>query len=1167
MIMAEQLFAAAQRTSVIISRTQELEQIKDAIYRSGNELRIVLLTAEGGLGKSRLVEEVLWRAGNRKMRAEFGEIPAHRTEWNWQRDDVVVADLIDLDDIRLHTRGYFMRQVREALRDAELDFTRYDGEDSRQRRLRAQQADYATVQQATKEAEVRFLEDYKSNAQGKRIVLALDTAERLAVQTSQWLWDRGLITTADLTFTTQNWLDERIANAELLNTTLIISGRGGEGKQFFDVIEEAIKRAQASQKPCEVVQIDLKDFDLDETRQYFTILAQDWQARKSESAQAENIARTFQALVKDQQRLEVLWLYTGGQPVRLSLYADLIVEGRTIPARLDDSLEEARRRVATAEGRGQARFEIEDEFITLLFGQPTDLRSQILRALVRAPLGLDAEQLYFIFDASPNTKPKDWKPEKERLAEIEKALQNVRWLSLAKPRARRKDDSPSRLGLQDEIYRIYAEHMAHAEQNRKDEHDARQLLYAKLRDWAAWQQAGWEAKRKEFQADDEQRLHFNSPATALSVRFRNISQEEQNERIAIVENIRDWELEWLHYLLLHNPYAVNDAYFDLAEERWLANDQEGDAITQAVMWRVIFDPYASQFFELPERPVAKSRGETSLQVLRRAVEQESVARWIARFVLRKGERGKDLERAIQFCDAVEQAIEKLENPIEKYSWQHTFTHADRLRWREYARILLSRETKEAVERLEGVAKECLQLLGKDEGTSVFPDRGERGENGFKGHPAGGRLRRLVALMHNWIGYGYTQLGRFGKANEAYSKALWYMRGEGFEAQRATTINNLSRTLSEMGRQRARRLCLDGLALRKEQGAEIPIAYSWNTLALIDNDWMRPDLAWGEVTTALAYFRRTNEPRGLGLALIQLGEALRRLAYQAYKRQVLVTALPEDIFEEAERALQESIELFTNSPAASELARRVEAYIEMGCIQRDRIQIIDPKKYPEQIRRRQRDALYYYNEAVKLAQETKLARLELDAQVNIGWLLYYAGDLSAADGRAQEILTNRRLLPADCFLRENQPPPSAERDDLYVYYQLSKLSHLRGRVAMDNFLQRVKEIEAPYSADAEKRYEVVHKDTPAQEHLKHAAEQYVLASAYSQLFSIRSVALSVIWDTMYDYTKKFNRTELADFHGYVRAAREKYRVDEIKPFNPANADEFLRACFGVGSEEG
>ncbi len=1163
--MAEQLFAAAQRTSVIISRTRELEQIKDAIYRSGNELRIVLLTADGGLGKSRLVEEVLWRAGNRKMRTEFGEIPqAHRAEWDWQRDDVVVADLIDLDDIRLHTRGYFMRQVREALRDAELDFTRYDGEDSRQRRLRAQQADYATVQQATREAEARFLEDYKANAQAKRIVLTLDTAERLAVvtshtaerrvvATSQWLWDKGLITSADLTFTTQNWLAERIANAELPNTTLLISGRGGEGKQFFEVIEKAIKRAKALQKPCEVVRIDLKDFDLDETRQYFTILAQDWQARKSESVQAENIARTFQVLVNDAQRLEVLWLYTGGQPVRLSLYADLIVEGRTIPARLDDSLEEARRRVNTPEERDQARFEIEDEFITLLFGQPTDLRSQILRVLVRAPLGLDAEQLHFIFDAPPNTQPGDWKPRKERLEEIENALKSMRWLSLAKPRAR------NRLGLQDEIYRIYAEHIARADQNRQDEHLARRALYAKLRDWAAWQQEEWEDKRKEFQADDEQRLHFNSPANALSVRFRNISQEEQNERVAIVETIRDWELEWLHYLLLHNPYAVNDAYFDLAEERWLANDEEGDALTQAVMWRVIFDEYASKFFELPPRQAAQERGETSLDALRRAVVQDMVARWIARFVLRK-----QYERAITFCDAVEQEIEKLPNPAEKHSWQHTFARADRLGWRAYAQILLGCEIEEPIKQLEQAVNDCQELLNHDQDKVVFPERNERG---FKGHPAEARLRRLIGCRLNWIGYGYTQLGRFGKASEVYSQALWYMRGAGFEAQRATTINNLSRALSEMGRQRARRLCLDGLALRKEQGAEIPIALSWNTLALIDNDWMRPDVAWIEATTALAYFRRTNDPRGLGLALNQLGEALRRLAYQAYKKQVLVTARPEDIFEEAERALQESIELFTNSPAAGELARRIEAYIEMGCIQRDRIQIIDREKYPEQIRRRQRDALYYYNEAVKLAQETKLARLELDAQVNIGWLHYYVGHLPAADGRAQEILNNRRLLPEDCFLREGQPPPSAERDDLYVYYQLSKLSHLRARVAMDRFLQRVKAIESSYPTDAQKRHNVVHEDAPAQEHLKHAAEQYVLASGYSQLFSIRSVALSVIWDTMYDYTKKFNRTELADFHGYVRAAREKYRVDEIKPFNPADADEFLRACFGVGSGEG
>lgn len=1154
--MAEQLFAAAQRTSVIISRAAELEQIKDAIYRSGNELRIVLLTAEGGLGKSRLVEEVLWRAGNRKMREEMGNIPPDHPDWDWSRahPNTVIADLIDLDDIRLHTRGYFMRQVREALRPAELDFTIYDAEDSRQRRLRAQQADYATVQRATAEAEQRFLKDYQTNAQNQRIVLALDTAERLAIQTSQWLWERGLITSADLTFTTQNWLSERIKNADLPNTTLIISGRGGERKQFFEEIEKAI----ASQKSCAVVRIDLKDFTLDETRQYFEILAKDWQARRGESAQAENAARTFEALVKDKERLEVLWRYTGGQPVRLSLYADLIVEGRTIPARLDDPLEEARARVQTPESCIKARFEIEDEFITLLFGRPTDLRSQILQALVRAPLGLDAEQLHFVFDAPLNPKPKDWKPNPKRLEEIQTTLQSMRSLSLVKPRPWRKDGSVIRLGLQDEIYRIYAEHMAKLEQNRKDEHAARKDLYARLRDWAEWHQDEWEKKRREFQEDDERRLHFNSPATALSVRFRHISQEEQNERVGIVETIRDWELEALHYRLLHNPYAVNDAYFDLAEERWLANDEEGDAITQAAMWRVIFDPYASKFFELPERPVAKSRGETSLEALRRAVEQESVARWIARFVLRK-----QYERAVQFCDDVEQATEYLDNPNDKHSWQHTFARADRLGWREYAKILLSREVEEAVENLVHAANECSQLLNEDENTPVFPDRGE---NGFKGHPAEARLRRLVALMHNWIGYGYTQLGLVGPANEAYRKALWYMRGAGFEAQRATTINNLSHTLSDMGRQRARRLCLDGLALRKEQGAEIPIALSWNTLALIDNDWIRPDLAWIEATTALAYFRRTADPRGLGLALNQLGEALRQLAYQAYKKQVLVTAPPEDIFEEAERALQESIELFTNSPAATEIVRRIGAYIEMGCIQRDRIQIIDREKYLEQIHRRQRDALYYYNEAVNLARKNNLARLELDARVNSGWLYYYARDLAKAEETAQEIL-NSGLFPKDCFLRENQLPPTAERDDVYLYYQLSKLSHLRACVAMDHFLERVKELKAQYPDDPQKRHEVVHTDTQAQAHLKTAAEQYVLASGYAQLFSVRSVALSIIWDAMYDYTKKFNRTELTDFHRYVCEARTKYRVAEIQPFNPTDADEFLRACFGVGSKEG
>ena len=85
---------------------------------------------------------------------------------------------------------------------------------------------------------------------------------------------------------------------------------------------------------------------------------------------------------------------------------------------------------------------------------------------------------------------------------------------------------------------------------------------------------------------------------------------------------------------------------------------------------------------------------------------------------------------------------------------------------------------------------------------------------------------------------------------------------------------------------------------------MPIAFSHNTLALIYNDRNRPEDAWPEAAKAVAYFRRAEEPRGLGLALVQLGEALRRIAGQARYKRVL-PADADSIYSAAEEVLKEA----------------------------------------------------------------------------------------------------------------------------------------------------------------------------------------------------------------------------------------------------------------------
>ncbi|MBI5303743.1 MAG: hypothetical protein HY868_16525 [Chloroflexi bacterium] len=1010
--------------------------------------------------------------------------------------------------------------------------------------------DYFTVQEVGRQAESAFLQDHKENANRRRLVWTIDTAEQLVITTSEWLIEGGLIRSEEISFNTLQWLVDQIRSGTLLNTTLILAGRYEEGKRFFDEISKAVSQAQS---PCEITDISIEPFSESDTQTYFQYLSQEWQQRAAQSSDYKKIASTMREL-SAQEHTDVLWLYTAGQPVRLSLYADLIVDGRTIPAPLGDSPEQAHARVKTDDPVNkvtpeleQARWDIEHEFIRVLFAYPGS-RSEILKALVRARPGLDADQLHFALHSPAGMTAEEWKPNPIKQEEIRNDLDGMRQLSIIKRRP------GERLGLQDEIYRIYAEHMAVNPQDRQDETKARQRLYAKLKDWAEFTRRPLEEERKEFQTRDVERLQlqFTSPTKALSVQFPKITDREEERRIEIREKILDFETEEMHYTLLLSPYNFSNIAFDIGKNRWLAQDEEAEATAQAESWRVMSDPFTFKFADMKPRTAPQKRGETEEEVLRRAVRQDDVIRWIQRFVLRQ-----DRQRAIDFSQRVESAIQEMA-PNEKRSWSHTFARGERTCWREYARVMQGADILDFCRKLEDTAGELVQLATKDQNTPVFS---ERDECGFIGHPAEGRLRRTISLIYNFAGYGFVTIGRLGKAVKMYGLALKYARGTESKAHKAQVLTNLARAFSDMNRLRARRVCLDGLAMKKDIGAEVPIAYSYNTLALIDNRHLRQDLAWSEAATAVAYFRRVEESRGLGLALIQLGEALRRLANEARTAGRVFAEPAEIIYDQAELAVNEALKLFTESSAKGEPVRRVETLIELGCLHRDRI-LIDLDLSPDKWHLRYRDALHYLDEAIKLAHEIKNPRLELDARVNFAWANYYANDYAQAEKTLAAILENG-LIPPDALIQENSKLPSAERDDLYVYTQASKIEHLRAQMSVGRFCQRTEEIEKDNpQAKKPELHQFVHQDSQAQEHLRTAAEAYVRGVGYAQLLSPRSFALTVIYDRLYEDAKKFNLTELNDLQEHIRNAREKYKTGEIKPVDLGDVESYLQSCFGT-----
>ncbi|MBK6324321.1 MAG: hypothetical protein IPF56_00030 [Chloroflexi bacterium] len=152
-----------------------------------------------------------------------------------------------------------------------------------------------------------------------------------------------------------------------------------------------------------------------------------------------------------------------------------------------------------------------------------------------------------------------------------------------------------------------------------------------------------------------------------------------------------------------------------------------------------------------------------------------------------------------------------------------------------------------------------------------------------------------------------------------------------DAHRAVVLNNLSKALSDLGRQ-SMAICRDGMNLRRVLVEEVPLAYSYNTLALLNDDQGRYEDAQVLAAKAIAYFRRADNLRGIGLASLQLAESLRHLAVRTEAGETVLTTA-EGLYSTAEELLREALGIFEDS---GELIRLIEVTIELGSLYRDRL---------------------------------------------------------------------------------------------------------------------------------------------------------------------------------------------------------------------------------------
>ncbi len=1202
---------AARRLQVMIGQEAAWQQIQDALSPGDRSFQVVLVRAEGGMGKTRILERIVEACGRTVDPLDDPLLAGRPYE---ELTDPVTANIIDVINTQLHDSYQFVVALYQSLRHyPDLSFTGFDSAHDEVKRLTALGALQKTLAKAQQEATDAFIADLKEITKERRVVFLIDTVERLSYTTTEWLLHEQLLTAQDLNVRTHHWLRTFIARSGLDNITLLLAGRGREGRDFFERIEATVDDPELGGFHCRLVPVELKPLNMEQTRLYLAQLADDY----TQAGPAyRSVAESFRwAADPDGDRYKVIALFTNGVPVRLALYTQVIAEGKRIPVALKMSYREAISRAEllpeqlSTDGElpnvspprlRQIQWEVEEEFINLLFRAPRDRRTAVLRALVRAPRGLTAEQLHFVLDAPEGQDPKEWAErytDREHRRQLEELVRLIRALAneyLVKRRASWREMTPIlvehvpgsatlRVGLQDEIYRIYAEHMGlfadpvsedtelirqHAQktealesryiQNWHDEKDVRATQHHKLADYADYQLKFYTAKKRDLLLQDEAALEQGFKLEAPSTyQFPDLDLDAIDDRRALHTALTVFAIERMVYRLLLDPQRnLNADYLALTPDmhNLTATSQDQDFWAQAELWWLLDDPWLMKFAPLENRRRARERGESPLQVLRRVAEQENVTRWIRRFLARgQYDRAKEFGQKVE---AVVQAWPRGEpgTPDENTwtSWNHTLAREERVAWVQLATIRRGIDVSHAIKRLDTSIERLTKLYTTDAITVAFNDRGFD-EKGFaaaeeapqdspedtREHPGYDRLRQLLAVVHNSQGFSYRTLGQMGKAANNYLMALEYVRADRDEmmAFRGKVLNNLSRVLSELG-WNSLGMCLDGRELRLSVAEEVPLAGSYNTLALIYDDMGRYEDAPLLSAKAIAYCQRASEQRQLALSRRQMAESLRHIAER--QRTGQRASGTQAYFKAAETLLREARRIFQE---LDEAERLIEVDLEMGSLDRDRMQPDPGKERPRAWQKYYEEARHRLNTVVREAGQHDMQQHLLDARINQVRIHYYAGELDQAKAVLKTIETDPTY--AKHIITETNEP-DAENPDLrnlnWVFRHLSTAQMIRGWMASDRFEERVRTLkEQDRQATPFTRQDRVKDDPVAQDALREMVTAYALGVAYAELYSPRSRSIGGMQNDLYGRMKKFNRSELDAFQRYLRAAKEHYPI--------------------------
>lgn len=366
-------------TPELVGRVDILNRFERILRDPSAGPRVVFLHGVGGIGKTRLLQKALEIARG--------------------LDDCRIAEAVmDFYQIALHTPIGLGNAIFEILTPPFDCFKAYQSAYGALNRAQLS-GNVLELEKLRQDAVDKFDQDLKQLSISKRVVLALDTAERIVYGLPDWGKEIPL---AD----SWTWLMECLPKWG--NVVLFVAGR----KEARSAIAQ-----MKVQKTVQVEEIEVGSFNLDESLEYFDKVAQLADAKKD-----YRVAERLKNLPVDFKK--GAHAYSMGRPILLSLFVDyLSFPGESeVPLILHQappthvSLDDSRRYEGVL-------------FDRLRQGE----LGETLIALGRVPKGADAELLAALLGVSP--------------AEAQKRLADVKTLSVVKIRP-----EDQRVFLHDEMY-------------------------------------------------------------------------------------------------------------------------------------------------------------------------------------------------------------------------------------------------------------------------------------------------------------------------------------------------------------------------------------------------------------------------------------------------------------------------------------------------------------------------------------------------------------------------------------------------------------------------------------------------------------------------------------------------------------------------------------------